>query len=557
MEDNRIFNHSFELVGSEAGPLHGWQDAGFGDERTAVVCSTEHPSSGVRSVKIINPIFMATAVGIIQTREYSIQVKPGERWEARACMKSDHPGKHLRIMIHFWDQAGRWVGWHHLKFVSAGTEMSRYAGLVDIPEGVSSVTLQVGMHDTGVLWIDDVAFVEVSRVEIGVLDEPSKRSRRREPCKRIIAIDGRDLLDRPGGTGIYTHNLVERLASLDTETLYYLLRADPPPYGFPDHPNVLFAYSGSCRDDLWESHLLTQFLLKHRAALFHNTRNGLATFRETPFCPYVVTLHHLVPLKTRMRHPSSFIEHLEANLPVYLKGAGAIITTSNRVKEDVMMMFGIPEERLRVIYGGVANRYRPLPDKEVHEWLGDRFSLSQDYLLFVGGFSFHNNLLGLVQAYATLPKSIQETYSLVLVGRRTSYTDEVLELSRQLNVHEKLVVTGHVPDRELPYLYNGATAFIYPSMYEGLGLPPLEAMACGTPVIASNRSSLPEIAGNAALLVDPGEVEELRDAITSLLARSDLQKELAERGLKRSSRFSWEKCAKETLEVYRQVEDSR
>ncbi|MFZ5924537.1 MAG: glycosyltransferase, partial [Bacillota bacterium] len=376
MEDNRISNHSFELVGGEAGPLYGWQDAGFGDERTAVVSSTEHPSSGVRAVKIINPIFMATAVGIIQTRECSVQVKPGERWEASACMKSDRPGKHLRIIMHFWDQAGRWVGWHHLKFVSAGTETKRYAGLVDIPEGVSSVTLQVGMHDTGVLWIDDVAFVEVSRVEIEVLDEPSKRSRRKEPCERIIAIDGRELLDRPGEIGRYTHNLVEHLASLDTETLYYLLRVDTPPYGFPNHPNVLFAYSGSCRDDLWESHLLTQFLLKHRAVLFHNTRNGLATLRETPFCPYVVTLHHLVPLKTRAWYPSSFIEHLEANLPVYLKGAGAIITTSNRVKEDVMMAFGIPEAKLRVIYGGVTSSCRPLPEMKVDRWLRDRFHLS-------------------------------------------------------------------------------------------------------------------------------------------------------------------------------------
>lgn len=557
MEGNRIFNHSFELVSSEAGLLHGWQDAGYGDERTAVVCSTEHPSSGVRSVKIINPIFMATAVGIMQTRECSIQVKPGERWEASACMKSDRPGKNLRIMIHFWDEAGRWVGWHHLKFISAGTEMSRYAGLVDIPEGVSSVTLQVGMHDTGVLWIDDVAFVKVSRVEIGVLDEPSKQSRRREPCKRSIAVDGRSLLDRPGGIGKYTHNLVTHLASLDTETQYYLLRADPPPYGFPEHPNVLFAYSGGCRDDLWESHLLAQFLLKHGTALFHNTRGGLATFKETPFCRYVVTLHHLVPLKARARYPLSFVEHLETNLPVYLRGAAAIIAASNRVKEDVMMMFDIPEERLRVIYGGVAGHYRPLPEKEVHKWLRDRFSLSQDYLLFVGSFSFHNNLLGLVKAYATLPKSVQETYSLVLVGRRTNHTYEILEVARQLNVHERLVITGHVTERELPYLYNGATAFIYPSMYEGLGLPLLEAMACGTPVIASGRSSPPEIVGNAALLVNPDETEELRDAIITLLTRCDLQKELAERGLKRSSRFSWEKCAKETLEVYRQVEDSR
>ncbi|NPV52079.1 MAG: glycosyltransferase [Firmicutes bacterium] len=553
MTENRVFNHSFERVGQRNLWPEGWQDAGYGDERTTLIYSTEHPSDGTRSIKLINPTFMGTAVGIIQTKDYTVRVEPGERWEASAEIKSDQPGKHLRIMAHFWDPAGNWIGWHHLKFISAGKEMKQYAGLVDIPDGVSGVTLQVGMHDTGTLWIDNVAFVKTPIVEIRVLNEPSKKVRRHDSYRRSIAIDARELLDRVSEIGRYTHNLIRYMAALNTETLYYLLRADLPPYGFPDHSNVLFAYSGKYRDDLWESHLLTQFLLKHKVTLFHNTRNGLATFREAPFCPYIITLHDLIPLKSRKFYPPEFIDHMEANLPVYLKGARAIITTSKHIKEDAMMMFGLPEAKFRVIYGGVENHFKVLPEGAVKKWLRDRFSLSQDCILFVGAFSFHNNLPGLVRAYAALPENIKEAYALVLVGKRTGYTDEVFKLACELKVQERVLITGYVPNQELPYLYNGATLLVYPSICEGLGLPPLEAMACGTPVIASNRSSLPEIVGDAALLVDPEQVDDLRDAIIELLTKDYLQKELIERGVRRASRFSWEKCARETLEVYNAV----
>jgi glycosyltransferase involved in cell wall biosynthesis len=183
----------------------------------------------------------------------------------------------------------------------------------------------------------------------------------------------------------------------------------------------------------------------------------------------------------------------------------------------------------------------------------ERYQLSQPYILYVGSIEPRKNLLRLLQAYARLRKDLPG-WKLVLVGARNAWkSTPISEEMRKLNLAPWVQLTGYIPEEDLPALYNGAGLFAFPSLYEGFGLPVLEAMACGTPVITSNVSSLPEVAGDAALLVDPYNVEEIAAAMVNVLSDQELSEDLHRRGLERSKEFSWERTAQQTLEVYKKV----
>jgi glycosyltransferase involved in cell wall biosynthesis len=241
-------------------------------------------------------------------------------------------------------------------------------------------------------------------------------------------------------------------------------------------------------------------------------------------------------------------------LPRIISRVDAVITDSQVSRSDIEKYLMPGRHNISIIPLGVNPVYRQLPREQTLS-IVRKHVLTSAYILFVGSVEKRKNLGRLLRAYAQLAER-GEQRSLVVVGASRGRLANASGLRRILNDHDlehKVIFTGYVPEADLPALYNGADLFVFPSLYEGFGLPPLEAMACGTPVVTSNASSLPEVVGDAAITVDPYDVDALTSAMRRVLADPCLRDELRQKGLARASEFTWERTARQTLAVYRQV----
>lgn len=232
--------------------------------------------------------------------------------------------------------------------------------------------------------------------------------------------------------------------------------------------------------------------------------------------------------------------------------ADVVVAISEATKHDIVKHLGIDSQRVYVVYPGYDDIFHPLPDEEKIEVVLKSLGLKPNgYLLHVGTLEPRKNLLRLVRAYYSVQGEVSGPLpKLVLVGAPGWKFREIFELIGNLGLDKDVLYLGRVPRMTLPYLYAGARIFVYPSLYEGFGLPPLEAMACGTPVITSNISSLPEVVGEAGIMVPPTDIDALIEAIRSLVNDSDLRAALSIDGLKRARHFSWHKSARALLKVY-------
>jgi glycosyltransferase involved in cell wall biosynthesis len=238
-------------------------------------------------------------------------------------------------------------------------------------------------------------------------------------------------------------------------------------------------------------------------------------------------------------------------LPRVLPGVDAVITDSQASKTDISKYLGVPSSKVNVIHLGVDGCFHPVAG-ELAATVGRSHGLPDRYVLYLGSVEKRKNLSTLLRAYAHLRRLVQVP-KLVIVGAKRHRSAGIEEILQELALVEHVLFPGYVPDEDLPALYSGADLFVFPSLYEGFGLPPLEAMACGTPVVTSNVSSLPEVVGDAAITVTPYDVEALAEAMRRVLTDADLRAELREKGLARAKQFTWERCAQETLAVYEQV----
>ncbi|MBC7226910.1 MAG: glycosyltransferase family 4 protein [Thermoflexales bacterium] len=284
--------------------------------------------------------------------------------------------------------------------------------------------------------------------------------------------------------------------------------------------------------------------------LFHATEHLLPRFSRIRT---VFTLHDLIFLFHPETHKPLNRWFLTLMMPRFLRAADAVIAVSECTKRDAVRAYGIPEEKITVIYEGVSLRFRPA-DPEAVRVVRAKYGLPEHFILYVGTIEPRKNLTALLEAYAALQaRNTQYATRLVIVGKKGWLYEGFFRRLRELGLEEHVHFTGYVPDEDLPALYSAADLFVFPSLYEGFGLPVLEAMACGVPVVCSNTSSLPEVAGDAALLVDPADVRALAEAMERVLADEALRATLRTRGLERARQFTWEATARRTLEVYRRV----
>ena len=238
-------------------------------------------------------------------------------------------------------------------------------------------------------------------------------------------------------------------------------------------------------------------------------------------------------------------------LPRVLPRVNAVITVSQASKADIVRHLGVPADKVHVTYEGVGHSYGRASVEQVSK-VRAQYGLPDGYLLFVGSVEPRKNLDRLLRAYDQLRQAGQRR-PLVVVGAQRWGHCGIMETVNKLDLEQHVIFTGYVSDEDLPAIYSAADLFVFPSLYEGFGLPPLEAMACGTPVVCSNASSLPEVVGDAAITVDPYDVEALAEAMRRVLSDADLADDLRQRGLERAAGFTWERTARETVEVYREV----
>lgn len=300
----------------------------------------------------------------------------------------------------------------------------------------------------------------------------------------------------------------------------------------------------------WEQFVLPRLLRRDRIDLLQ-APGYLAPLRAG--VPVVITVYDLIALRfPRLCTPANTLNY-RCQLPSSIRRAAGIIVPSEATRRDLVTLFPAAASKVRVIPLGIGREFGAGADAARGEALRGRYALPDRFVLFVGQLEPKKNVAGLVRGFAALRADGHRKHKLVIAGSRGWGCAEFERAVRELGLEQDVIFPGFIPAADLPALYSLADLFVFPSLYEGFGLPPLEAMACGVPVVVSNRGSLPEIVGDAALLVDPLDANALAQAMRNLLTQDDLRRTQVQKGLARTRLFTWERTARMTEEFCQQV----
>lgn len=365
-----------------------------------------------------------------------------------------------------------------------------------------------------------------------------------------IAIDARKLHDF--GIGTYIRNLVTGLAALDREDAYVLFTqrgdADTAAAAGPNFTARVETCKPYSISEQWR---IPRAAAQVRADLLHEPHYVLPALTR---CRTVVTIHDCIHLRFPQYLPNrSAAVYAHTMIRLAARKADRIVTVSDASKRDILHYTGVAEDKIVVIQNGLDARFALAPTDEEVERVQQRFQLTHPFLLYVGNIKPHKNLERLIAAFASMREDGPPGLKLVVVGDETSRHPGVRQAVHRHRLDKHVRFLGFQPAATLVVFYRLARAFVFPSLYEGFGLPPLEAMANGAPVVTSNVSSMPEVTGDAAVLVDPYDVAAIAAGIRRTVTDEALRQDLIARGRARARQFSWARAAAETLQVYRDV----
>lgn len=367
-----------------------------------------------------------------------------------------------------------------------------------------------------------------------------------------IAIDGLPLCDPLTGVGHYTLELARHLASSgEDEVLVISPRAFIPSLAAANNAtNLSFIHIRvNPVTRYWWSLGLPGYIRKNQVEVFHGT-NFEVPLRGNR--PSVVTIHDLSQILYSQTHERRRARRARQRLPLMTRTATIVITPTEAVRQEVHKHLQVPLNRIVAIAEAARSSFRPLDLKSTATVL-EQLQITRPFVLYVGTVEPRKNLLTLVRAFEEVVSDRDLPLRLVMAGRKGWMVDDLYRHVRQSPVAEQIIFTGYLSDDDLCALYSSCAIFVYPSLYEGFGLPPLEAMACGAPVIASRIPSLSETVGEAALLVAPTDTRELAHDIIRLLQDEDLRKQMAQNGMRRAAELRWEQTARLTRAVYDQA----
>ena len=368
-----------------------------------------------------------------------------------------------------------------------------------------------------------------------------------------VCLDLTPALHNTAGTGRYVRELARALIDLGHGEQLSFFCVDPEGGAGNGMPSSVPRVTIRCSKRVWSvAAALSSYFgipMDHFVGggdVFHATWHLLPRLRDPVS---VMTLYDLSFALFPETHLRVLRWSSNVLVPRFLRTCDRVIAISESTKRDAVRLYGIPEDKIIVIHLAAEDRFRPAAPGRVAE-VRDRFGLPPRFLLYVGTIEPRKNLDALLGALLRL-KGQRREVPLVVAGRLGWLYDGFLTKIRSLGLENLVLLPGFVPDDDLPALYTAAEAFVYPSMYEGFGIPVLEAMGCGTPVLCSNASSLPEVAGDGGILLPPGDPAAWAEAISRLMESTALRGELRERGFRQASRFRWEETARRTWEVYR------
>ena len=364
-----------------------------------------------------------------------------------------------------------------------------------------------------------------------------------------VGIDARLVYYRKAGISQYILRLLEQLGAIDRQDEFTVFQSRKD-------SAVLVNQDNFRKRSLWtpphhrlEQHLLSLELAATDLDVLHSP-DFIPPFRRK--CKSVITVHDLnFLLYPEFLTPESASYYGQIDQAV--RKCDHIIAVSHSTKHDIIQLTGTPENKITVVHEAAHSMYRPLEDRSAVQRLQQQFDISRPFVLFVSTIEPRKNVPTLLRAYKRLLDDYHAKVDLVLAGEKGWLFDRVFNLVRELGIQKRVHFVGPVSSEDLLDLYNAAEMLVHPAFYEGFGLPPLEAMACGTPVVASNTSAVPEVVGDAALLVDPAETDEITVAMWRVLSDDALARQMSEKGLKRASQFSWRRAAEETLQIYRRL----
>jgi glycosyltransferase involved in cell wall biosynthesis len=368
-----------------------------------------------------------------------------------------------------------------------------------------------------------------------------------------VYVDVSAAVHRRAGLGRYAESLVRALVAEDPgrySLFHNRERGYEPLRGLEHVPTRCLPLGYKpWRLVVWMGHLVRAGFdrLVPGADLFHATEHLLMPLRGVPT---VLTVHDLIFHLYPKHHKRLNYHYLKATMPIYCRRASAIITISESSKRDIVRCYGVPEEKITVVHEAAAPNFRPAPPRDIAA-VRHRYGLPESYVLHVGTIEPRKNLIRLSSAIRILRQDLPHL-SLVVVGSKGWLYEGFFRHLEELSPGTVILV-GHVPDEDLPALYSGATLCAVPSLYEGFGLPILEAMACRTPVVCSDSSSLPEVGGQAAAYFEPTDTEEMAAVMRDVLADSERRDQMTRLGAIQAERFSWKRAAAETNAVYDQT----
>jgi len=376
-----------------------------------------------------------------------------------------------------------------------------------------------------------------------------------------IGIDCRTILDpergEAAGVGHYTYHLIENLLKIDTKNKYVLFfdrrvgdaghfkqrNSEIKFFPFIEYKTFLpIAYS---------HFLVAAYVSRERLDVFHSPACTvpLAYSKNS-----VVTIHDMAIYQNKSWFPGQIFS-TRIVVPQSVKKAKRVISVSNYTKQDLVKFMQIPEERVTVVYNGVDIKIDERHSAESRkDYLKNKFGVEKKYVLFVGTIQPRKNVMGVIQAFDRLRgTSAYDDFQLVISGKKGWDNDDVFRAIRQFGLTKKVIFTGYITSSDKALLMRNASLFVFPSFYEGFGLSILEAQKVGTPVITSDITSMPEVADDGAILVDPYDIDALSKAMKKALTDHELRNSLIKKGYENVKKFSWEKCARETLAVYEEV----
>lgn len=367
-----------------------------------------------------------------------------------------------------------------------------------------------------------------------------------------------------GGINRYGNEIIDSLSCIDKHNEYVIFTPNRSYIKFPKKgftikkiPLTPIKWKNLISIFSWTHYSLPTVLKGEKIDLLHSFFSPLPL---TNYCKSIITINDLSFTKpSPIAPPHIYSRYLKKWLSVSMKMAQRIVVPSKFTKYEIVEEEGIPDKRIKVIYCGVSKRFHPIKDKEKIKAFKKKWGLPNRFILYVGDIIPRKNLIGLIEAFANIEKYIP--HRLLIVGKKYPkihhrFYKDLNNAIDTLRLHNKIRFFGYVSNRDLVYLYNTADLFVYPSLYEGFGLPILEAMACGTPVITSDTSALSEVAFDAAILNNPRSINDLSENMLRLLNNERLRNNLIQKGFERTKKFSWERAARELLKVYEEVSRS-